>query len=157
MVDWTKPIEAVHVDGRVQPVVFVDYNAENGNAGKPDESGDYYTSPVDGTIIDTAIWYPDGSTWAENSLGWRIRNRAEPANDELAELRAFKEAAIAKYPDLGPVDPDVLQARKIALKFALPAQISCMTSHRTNQGEFDDSDVMAAIGEAMDWARANPR
>lgn len=114
MVDWTKPIEAVHEDGRVQSVVFVDYDEEKGSAGKPDESGDYYTSAVDGTIIDIAIWYPDGSTWAENSPGWRIRNRAEPANDELAELRAWRDAAIKGFPDLGAkVDPDFAEAKSI--------------------------------------------
>lgn len=54
----------------------------------------------------------------KEDLGWDsgrppFRNRAEPANDELAELRAFKEAAIAKYPDLGPVDPDFAEAKNL--------------------------------------------
>lgn len=132
MIDWTKPIEAVHVDGRVQPVVFVDYNEEEGSAGKPDESGDYYTSAVDGTIVDIAIWYPDGSTWDENSPGWTIRNRAEPANDELAELRAFKEAAIARFPELGvKVDPDFAEAKNLMQGSGWSSGTECKTPDDT--------------------------
>lgn len=37
---------------------------------------------------------------------------AAPVSDELAELRAWKADAIARYPDLG-VKPVVLEARKI--------------------------------------------
>lgn len=109
MIDWTKPIEAVHVDGRVVPVEL-----DPEYKGKQNQ-GMY-------TLLDTPgenaffTYDSDGRSWVGDS-DWTIRNRAEPANDELAELRAFKEAAIARFPELAPVDPDLLEAHEVAEEF----------------------------------------
>lgn len=70
---------------------------------------------------------------------WAIRNASD--TDELAELRAFRDAAIAKYPDLAPVDPDEAAVQRFAKMY------------------WDDelSGVDEAVRAAIRWARANPR
>lgn len=69
-VDWGKPIEAYHEDGRVVPVM-VD--------GKPDTNGDQYTCS-DHTDVPS-VWRASGEPWVGHNgrlRGWRIRNVAEP-------------------------------------------------------------------------------
>lgn len=66
-VDWGKPIEAYHVDGRVVPMTMP-YDG-------PDPAGDYYTDDVDDFDLPT-VWLPNGRPWldAGSNEGWRIRN-----------------------------------------------------------------------------------
>ena len=67
-IDWSKPIEAVHEDGRVVAVTFVDRGG----------SGTFNVSPsLDGYIYS---FCRDGSHISA-STGWRIRNVAQPSDD----------------------------------------------------------------------------
>lgn len=70
-------------------------------------------------------WTSDGRAWVgEIDDGDLIEDTA--ADAELAELRAFRDAAIAKYPDLAPVDPIEVEVARI-------------------YGEWDGDDVTHAI------------
>lgn len=62
MIDWTKPIEAYHPDGRVMPVEYIPEKYD----------GDHYTKgDFDGFF---GIWKDDGCAWIGNENQWRIRN-----------------------------------------------------------------------------------
>lgn len=64
-VDWTKPIEAYHTDGRVVTVEL-----DNDYSPQPDVDGDYNIK--DGLGIGVYYFYPDGK--AHSSKNWNIRN-----------------------------------------------------------------------------------
>lgn len=88
--------------------------------------------PVGGfiNVSNEETWTTDGLTWAgceeESDL---IEVADEQPETELAELRAFRDTAIAKYPDLAPVDPIEVEVQRIydnmsfsrrsAIRFAL--------------------------------------
>jgi hypothetical protein len=72
-----------------------------------------------------------------------IRPRDPDAQRRYDEMKAILVA-------LEPVDEDLVEARKIALKFACPAQYSSPgTSWRTMEGDYDNSDYMQAIHAAL--------
>lgn len=77
----------------------------------------------------------------ESSLLYgRAVERAEPANGELAELRAFKEAAIARFPVLADPETDEQAAQKFAKEW-----------------RYDDIETVEEVARAaIAWARANP-
>jgi hypothetical protein len=130
-IDWSKPIEAVHADGRIVSVE---------TWGGVDYSGDCVTKPkIDGV---EGIWRSDGTPWGADYSGretikhWRLRNtpsatptrtaleqRMEdlvrrmdgivvPANTSVSECFAEARAILA---ELEPVDVDLLIAREMAL------------------------------------------
>ncbi|RYY09873.1 MAG: hypothetical protein EON55_17485, partial [Alphaproteobacteria bacterium] len=73
-VDWSMPIEAVHVDGRVLPA--------KANATRKDDRAQWCTWPDNATYAD----YATGIT----EYGWRIRNRQDPdAETGCADDQAF--------------------------------------------------------------------
>jgi len=134
MVDWTKPIEAVHVNGRV---VSVELDPEY----KRSQNQGMYT------LLDTPgenaffTYNSDGSSWVGDS-DWTIRNRVEPANDELESLRAFKEAAIARFPELGEPETDEQAAERLGKEYYANANFKRLENF---------------LPVAFAWARANPR
>lgn len=133
MIDWTKPIEAVNIStGVVKCAVAEDW----------DGPGD----PTVGVRIDNDFYIhvsTDGVTHQgpTDRKAWTIRNRAEPANDELAELRAFKEAAIKRFPELAEPETDEAAADRFEEEY---------WHDRINKPR----DLALA---AIAWARANPR
>lgn len=58
---------------------------------------------------------------------------------ELAELRKFKADAIAKYPDLSPVDPKLLKARELATEALGGGRVPA-----------DDAPIIKALLKALD-------
>lgn len=70
------------------------------------------------------------------------------SSDELQELRAWKAAAIERYPDLA-VEPVVLEARRIAAQFLEgPAKADVLA------GKKDECPIMRATVEALERGRA---
>lgn len=172
VVDWTKPIEAVHEDGRVASVVF-----DNG----PNENGNYWIKDGD-EPEDCALYFKkDGNPASEHYTTWRIRNvqpaAAKPAiSDELVE-RAFElirtmasaasavedeyrmadggiaddyqEAAaiVAELPE--PVDPDEVEARELARVLA--------NRIGGNSKSFDQYDLEILAYEGIKRGRALER
>lgn len=141
MIDWTKPIELM--DGT--PVVL---DPDGWAGGNPDRDGDYWIKRPDGERIASSRGGRGFASMCCNTDGSEegvaiqiVRNRAEPANDELAELRAFKEAAIERFPELAEPETDGQK------------------SEWFEQQYWDDRikkprDLALA---AIAWARANPR
>lgn len=77
----------------------------------------------------------------------RFKNLSSTNNPELAEAREI----VAMLPK--PVDPDVIEARRIALRFSLPASVGSLSSYRVGLGEFDNHDVMNALTAAIKRGR----
>lgn len=126
-IDWSKPIEAVHTDGRVVSVE---------TWGGVDSCGDCVTKPkIDGV---EGIWCSDGTPWGVDYTGreamkhWRLRNVApatptptrtalEQRMEDLVRHSAVnasgytQDEARAILAELEPVDGDLLEARKIAV------------------------------------------
>ncbi|GAM01913.1 hypothetical protein [Sphingomonas parapaucimobilis] len=125
-VDWAKPIEAVHVDGRVVAMEL---------AGGRSAFGSILTRHTAGPETNTS-WNDDG-TDTVNRSGWRIRNVADvpcnfkaPSDDIAKRMEAFiRHAAAGPIADSYAmyrearaiealmdqrVDADLLEARKIA-------------------------------------------
>jgi len=71
--DWSKPIEAVHEDGRVVPVALRKWHRGGQMHDSPDDDGDYYTT---GNFEWSAVWNADGRHWMGEGR-WRIRNVAQ--------------------------------------------------------------------------------
>ena len=125
-VDWTKPLEAVHEDGRVVALEADKYY------GFPDGDGDYCTkgSNMEGLPI---AWKADGQPWCKmpEIAGWRIRNvqpTATPSPElinrmkdligrigtgSIADVLQWGEEARAIARELEPVDADLLAARDV--------------------------------------------
>jgi hypothetical protein len=83
-VDWTKPIEAVHEDGRTEAMEFDGF----GNDGQPETNG----SPSDGK--SNRYWWTNGRDRCTS--GWRIRNVAKSvrtAADMLERMEALVRRA----------------------------------------------------------------
>lgn len=60
-----------------------------------------------------ATWTASGAHWEGSKSSADLIEVIETADNELAELRAFRDAAIAKYPDLAPVDPIDAEVQRI--------------------------------------------
>lgn len=93
---------------------------------------------------------------------WNYGGKYELADDagdteELAELRAFRDAAIAKYPDLAPVDPDLIEARRLtamACKW-FDGGDALGKAERIERGDWDDAraGIVQAIYASLKAAR----
>ena len=128
MVDWSKPIEAVHESGAIKA-------ASRLRSGPvwPDDSGQYHLDCEAGMF-----WNEDGSPWGDYGA-WRIRNVGSEA-EELATLRAFREQALARYPDLAEPESDEDAVERL------------VQNYYENDQMADD-----LVRDAIAWARANPR
>ena len=82
--------------------------------------------------------WDDGADWAGYFAG--NLELVEPATDEIATLRAFREQALARYPDLAEPESDEDAVRRLVQNYYENDQMT-------------DDLVLAAIA----WARANPR
>lgn len=129
-VDWSRPIEAVHEDGRVVSVAL------EATYPQPDRDGDY-TLQI-GSLDGNDVYRPDGSSWGGGK--WLIRNVADdaqnlegPTTPELdpalwnrmvalvrdlagnkllnGRLANEARAIVADLPK--PVDPDLIEARNL--------------------------------------------
>jgi hypothetical protein len=152
-IDWSKPIEVQQKDGSWKLATRVDDSAAIG------ERADIYPDPdwiVEHNVNDS-FYHNDGRPYRE---GPAIRNApertpwsraaevqqselaamfnavAQPIDPELAELRAFRDAAIEKHPDLAPVDPDLLEAREIVAAARLRKQLHTQAAN-IRKGEHD--------------------
>jgi len=134
-VDWSRPIEAVHEDGRVVPAQRLRHDADN---TWPDENGQFHVCSNAGMF-----WESNGKPWRADR-GYRIRN-VQPTTPELDPALWDRMVALVRwmadrydngrsddesvardaYPwmrdaraivgDLPkPVDPDLIEARKLA-------------------------------------------
>lgn len=77
----------------------------------------------------------------------------DPATDELATLRAFREQALARYPDLAEPESDEDAARRICIE-------NNWASGTDAENPNDEDFVLGVAGvayKAIAWARANPR
>lgn len=146
MVDWTKPIEAVHEDGDVRSATSRGaYHVVIGGV-------DYYTAG-DGEVTSTP---------------WRIRNvkAAKPAiSDELVERmvtlvqqlqsnycmsvppEVFSEAAaiVAELPQ--PTDPAIAEARRLCREFMMGAH----GTEGLEDGDLDHTPLMQTMIKAVRW------
>lgn len=71
-------------------------------------------------VIDGAglkVWRATGSYRRVGVSDWDLIEVTEQPDTELVELRAFRDAAIAKYPDLAPVDPIEAEIERIYQDF----------------------------------------
>ena len=59
-----------------------------------------------------ATWTPTGAHWEGTESGIDLIEVVD-VDAKLAELIAFRDAAIAKYPDLAPVDPIEAEVQRI--------------------------------------------
>ncbi len=87
-VDWGRPIEAVHEDGRVVAV----------HSCEPDKDGDRKVIPVLDGYYD--LFLPDGRSWSDGP--WRIRNVAEVNGNSRApsdNLAKRMEALVRRIAD----------------------------------------------------------
>jgi hypothetical protein len=112
--DWTKPIEAYHADGRIMAVE---------RSCGPDHEGDYGVCPAPN---GRDCFHADGSRWKSDD-GWRIRNR-KPAKVEVDAVvwercvglvrkmsEAQDKAVLCGYSAGDPESPDHYpEAREIA-------------------------------------------
>lgn len=169
-VDWTKPIEAVHEDGRTFAAVF-DYG----------QNGDHYWIESGKEPEDCALfYYESGEPASPTYKNWRIRNvqpaATKPAiSDELVErmvaavrqhasgsaevlqrsdgeyrsLYAECMAIAAELPQ--SVDPDLLEARKCAVPY-----VDALTSDIL-EGGYDSSSQVSAALAAIKRGRALER
>lgn len=140
-IDWTKAIEAVHVDGRVVAL----------EVDSIDEYGDYKTNKSPAGDANE-WWFEDGRSCCSDS--WRIRNVASEANevsDELTQLRAFRDDAIKRFPELAPVDPDLLEAREICAKNVNSHNPAMIEPYR--DGEYDNHWLMRCVVEGIKRGR----
>lgn len=172
-VDWSKPIEAAHEDGRVVPVTFA-------GDDKADRLPISIRPPVPSREGGVAQYFNrDGSR--TGNCGWRIRNvqpaATKPAiSDELVE-RAFtlikemaatpdhlkgswtREAAaiVAELPQR--VDPDVLAVRKImhAQQRAMTPPDSGWGNMSYEKGSYDHTEqFQAALAAYRALERGEP-
>lgn len=124
MIDWNGKLEAVHTDGRVEPVTLL--------IPTPDRDGDYRTVETmhDG-LLATEYWTNEGKpspAVSAEPMKWTIRN-ASPTPDGRAvalakrfaqddvpvdEYLALKAEARAIVAALEPVDADVEIARDLS-------------------------------------------
>jgi hypothetical protein len=65
----------------------------------------------------------------------------------------FKEARIILADLPKPIDPDLIEARDIALRHALPSIIDGLASSHTRQGACDNAPYMDAIRDALKRGR----
>lgn len=73
-IDWTKPLEAVHTDGRVVPVELdPEYDAPN-NSG-------HYTLAEEPSPESWYVFTADGRSWIDEEHAWTIRNASVPKFD----------------------------------------------------------------------------
>ena len=134
VVDWSKPIEAVNPDGKVVPTHVLE---------GPDHEGDYWVKDVTGKFTTSNMLCVTANGISDTD-GWIIRNVAAVSGEainELATLRAFRERALARYPDLAEPESDSDAAYRLTK--AYEAQ-----PHGT---PYD------LARDAIAWARANPR
>lgn len=145
-IDWTKPIEAVYADGRVFPARV---ESEPGvNCYRQVEVDDLSICGVNQIYVVRE----NGERVFSDDI--KIRNRAEPANDELAELRAFKEAAIARFPELDVViDSDFAEAKNLMQESDWGSGTECSSPNDPNfEGSVCDV-VLKAIKRGRELER----
>ncbi|MFZ9627302.1 MAG: MarR family transcriptional regulator [Burkholderiaceae bacterium] len=78
----------------------------------------------------------------------RLTAEVDRARDRLVEADAWKAAAIAKYPDLAPVDPLLAKAREIAAQL-FAVQGNNDAAARITTGEYDTIDAVQAALVAL--------
>lgn len=145
MIDWTKPLETV--DGLA---VKLDPNFD-----QPDKDGEY-------TIVrpraEHARYYRANGV-PGHTTGPRLRNVVPSLHDRMVALvglmaktgydTGMVSEARAIHAELNPVDPDLIEARKIAAD----AQVSGVAS-LTLSGKLDDQPIVIATLAAIKRARA---
>jgi len=172
-VDWSKPIEAVHVDGRVRAVELA-YN-------QPDMDGDYkLTEPLEPKMDQAHYFDADGSQVYEldRALGggrpWKIRNvqtpeAATPAIDpalvermrnlvqnmaqadkrEVAIMGTGQREAYEEARDilkaLEPVDGDLLEARRLIIELSGSVNPAWIQNVKDGKHDQDDEGVPIAL------------
>jgi hypothetical protein len=172
-IDWSKPIEAVHADGRIVSVE---------TWGGVDYSGDCVTKPkIDGV---EGIWRSDGTPWGADYSGretikhWRLRNTpsATPTRTALEQrmedlvrrmaddkwdqsiytggILAEARAIVAELPE--PVDGDLLEARKVFADWYLKDGDK-KRALQIHAGEYDKAPTLDMIKTALLRGRALER
>jgi len=123
-INWQEPIEAVHEDGRVEPVFLSNRHEQ------PDRDGDY-TLRV-GSLGGMDVFKADGRFWDDRNIGWTIRNvtpatptrtaleqrmedlvRRMAEGNALTNVSQFYIEARAILAELEPVDGDEEFAKRV--------------------------------------------
>jgi hypothetical protein len=155
-IDWSKPIEAVHKDGRVVPMKLRYTTASlTGPTRFTEEAPDSCTS--------NDAWSEDGSDWCHLKQ-WHIRN-VQPATpspnlklyQEMVELvKRMASAQVLVWKDcvtaqalakrLKFEDADLIEARKVVINVCEDGDWSGIWKGEVEDGKQDDNDlVMCAL------------
>lgn len=169
-VDWSKPIEAVHESNTVRratagflggkPVVHIHGIGDNWYVQGNEVGGTKWTirnvqtptPAIDPALVERMVTLVRGMREAtkDNHTG-----KYAVAHNAYREARDIMDIIEPEVPE--KIDEDLLTAREIALRYSLPAQLSSLSSYNTNQGKFDDHQVMHALQAAIRRGRALER
>jgi len=169
-VDWSRPIEAVHEDGRVVPTQVTE---------GPDRDGDFWVKDPTGKYPKSGVLCcrPDGG----DADGWRIRN-VQPTTPERDPLRDRMEALVRRVAkgfylhavnedgigttdavvqaqgivrDLPkPVDPDLIEAREVVMQVHIASGMTNTDRTDLDAGKHDDEQPMLIALAAIKRGRA---
>ena len=88
-VDWSRPIEAVHEDGRVMPMAV---------RGTPNPYGPVETTMSPDPKVTNEFWYKDGRDYCITRSAWRIRNIPEhPTPTQYAPELVERMVALCRH------------------------------------------------------------
>jgi len=156
-IDWSKPLECYHEDGRVEPVI----REESPTAEK------WIVTDHSRPHIPT-VWNNDGTPWMKKDDGWTIRN-VQPDTSDLtarmeklvremagsgagfiADYRTTEEARaiVALLPPV--VDADLVEARKLCAKLYNPQWAA-------EEWPLLENEFLRAIAKAIKHGRALER
>lgn len=93
----------------------------------------------------SVVYVPTGRPFSERLIEWRepTRKRKKPTDSELVQLRKWKAAAIARFPELA-VDPAILKARK-RLADILRNEGNVIKANLVENGDLDDCEAMRIV------------
>lgn len=103
------------------------------------------TKPVEPDLFTIS---DDAKMTAAEAMIERLASRITKLVKAVKDLTAWKADAIAKHPDLAPVDPLMLKAREIAAQISTNNRNHVMAS-RVLEGAYDNTDVVQAALAAL--------
>lgn len=160
-IDWNEPLEAYHPDGTVVAVELDNLFPLS----------DYRIKPL--AAVNSWVEFNEDGTHVFGDVPWRIRNRKAPESKpsegvtpELVERMAAWIKSLAPVDSIAkkltaeyeaatkPVDPLVIEARKLAVEFG----VEYVAARKIEAGEWDNHYTvqrsLAALKRGMELAQA---